>query len=360
MSSGSYNVTIDSFNSSFKTWSGSNGKTKENPYSVTHRVQRNTMSHRIETWYGVDTVLTDGYLSDLNVAVQSVYSFQNERLAATSKLADSVRGHSFNASVFLGELHQSVDLIASNTVKVLGAYRLCKRGRYADAVRQLGTSVPSGKLKSLQRQDVSAVWLELQFGWKPLLSDIHEAMQALQAIRPKQKVVYRTQASTKRVSGLIQSPKILADYVNTVKIKATFREVPSLLSTLGLTSPLSLVWEKLPWSFVVDYFVPIGAFLDDYSLLAGLRGEFVISSFAKASIHQPNFTSRWAPGGSSLSHVLQYGGSCTSFMVQFTREVTDVLSVPLPAFKDLSKAFSRGHVENLAALVNQQVRISRM
>jgi len=42
------------------------------------------------------------------------------------------------------------------------------------------------------------------------------------------------------------------------------------LSQLGLINPLSLAWEIVPWSFVVDWFVPVGPVLQALSAPAGL------------------------------------------------------------------------------------------
>jgi hypothetical protein len=42
------------------------------------------------------------------------------------------------------------------------------------------------------------------------------------------------------------------------------------LSGLGLTSPVALAWELVPFSFVVDWFLPIGPMLGAFSAFQGL------------------------------------------------------------------------------------------
>lgn len=42
------------------------------------------------------------------------------------------------------------------------------------------------------------------------------------------------------------------------------------LNQLGLVNPASLAWELIPWSFVVDWFIPIGPLLSVLTAPAGL------------------------------------------------------------------------------------------
>lgn len=54
-----------------------------------------------------------------------------------------------------------------------------------------------------------------------------------------------------------------------------FVENPNLhrATTLGLTNPAAIAWELVPFSFVVDWFIPIGNFLNSWTDFLGLRFE---------------------------------------------------------------------------------------
>lgn len=61
-------------------------------------------------------------------------------------------------------------------------------------------------------------------------------------------------------------------------------ELTSFLAQTGFTNPINLAWEVLPFSFVVDWFLPIGPWLETLSAWNGL--EFVGGS-------QTLFTRGW-------------------------------------------------------------------
>jgi hypothetical protein len=44
-----------------------------------------------------------------------------------------------------------------------------------------------------------------------------------------------------------------------------------LLESAGLVNPLSIAWELLPWSFVVDWFIPVGNTLEAMTAGYGLN-----------------------------------------------------------------------------------------
>jgi hypothetical protein len=57
-------------------------------------------------------------------------------------------------------------------------------------------------------------------------------------------------------------------------LTATYRpssDVISLLSNLGLINPLSVAWEVVPFSFVIDWFIPVNKWLNSLTADAGLE-----------------------------------------------------------------------------------------
>jgi hypothetical protein len=68
-----------------------------------------------------------------------------------------------------------------------------KKGRFGDAMKDLGMDPSAKKRKNLDRaKNLGDAWLELHFGWQPLLQDIHNGISA--SINPpafKQKIKTR-------------------------------------------------------------------------------------------------------------------------------------------------------------------------
>lgn len=85
-------------------------------------------------------------------------------------------------------------------------------------------------------------WLETVFGWVPLLQSIHDSMKVLGGD-------YRTDRRSRA-----------SDTANGLRagIAAEFRTSRgNRFSKLGITNPAELAWDLVPFSFVLDWFVPI-------------------------------------------------------------------------------------------------------
>jgi hypothetical protein len=200
----------------------------------------------------------------------------NDQLKLLEKLLKKVKSHDFNLAVNLGQLHQTVDLLSSNLQKLGRAALALKRGQFATAARQLGTKPRGTRLKST---DVSGRWLELQYGWLPLLGDSYEAAKAFEAISdgPRSQL-YRVSSKKESVGNGSQS-KTLFDVPYTEKLTKYIQyectEEIGFSRQLGLLDPLSVAWELLPWSFVIDWFIPIGSYLDLVNQVPSLKGRFL-------------------------------------------------------------------------------------
>jgi len=128
-------------------------------------------------------------------------------------------------------------------------------------------------------------WLELQYGWKPLLQDVHDAAEALAKYVTGQPGIWQVKASATLEDqdsgdvGLFEWPSIPGGKYNTTS-RTTVRlgmrytiddALRSFMAQTGFTNPLSLAWEVLPFSFVIDWFLPIGNYLNTLTAWDGLR-----------------------------------------------------------------------------------------
>jgi len=287
----------------------------------------------------------------------------NDEIDLLNKVAKRLKGHQFNAGVFLGTFHQSFNMLYSAATNLFGLYRAVRRGDVGGAVRSL-TSVTFARniqnpakmrnfTKKLRARDISGAWLAAQYGWIPLASDIYEAAGALDSLLFRREIDLRV---SKRVWSVIDdstSPSLWtapAVLERKVTLFVKLEENPGTLNGLGLLDPLSVAWELLPFSFVVDWFLPIGNYLEakSYFCLAG-----------------PIYADRvdfWRNSVSSLSWIRRDWGSGW-FVTQkpaYTKSVWGLLRtprsqlvVPLPNFKAISQAMSLGHIKNAAALIHQ-------
>lgn len=118
-------------------------------------------------------------------------------------------------------------------------------------------------------------WLELQYGWKPLLGDIRTALEEIanNETRPTLLVARgiasysptRSNLSAEIVSG-IGTEKLKCYYL--LKDDGSLRKAAqwNLGSNLLLTA-----WELVPYSFVLDWFIPFGDLFTQISSAKGLH-----------------------------------------------------------------------------------------
>jgi len=80
------------------------------------------------------------------------------------------------------------------------------------------------------------------------------------------------------------------------------------LAQIGITNPINLAWELIPYSFVIDWLIPVGKFLESLDALVGvsnlkvLHGYKIVKKFEGESrgmrgLYQESTTSRGAPVG---------------------------------------------------------------
>jgi len=281
--------------------------------------------------------------------------------ALTSKLASKIKGQKINVGVMLAERRQTANLVVSTAKRLANTMLELRKGRWRNAVSMLTGTSP--RLGSRVPHGVENQWLELQYGWKPLLSDVYGSVQALAERNSRLNVpVIKV-----KVSKTIQLPsftKILSRVqttwpesraTRTARMSGTAYAEFSItddrrqvLSQTGVSNPLSVAWEVIPYSFVVDWFLPVGAYLENMDYAAGLQ----LHRGWLAHKRMINWKVSVIPGVFSNGSAVQSwgGGSINVDTVVATRTVfTEFPSVPIPSFKD---PLSSTHVANALSLLS--------
>lgn len=362
------NITVGASNAPYyynRSWSGTNGKTLWNAYSTnsTKRINGSyvTVSYIYNPDYTIkEKIYTTNYVSlDPDPAYRAVIT-ANDELAMISNLISSIKGHQLNLGVALAEGKQTISLVVSTLVKITDVARSLKKGRFDLALRHLGGSpsrhkqlYPSRKMRSnpkdLVSKDISSAWLELQYGWAPLLSDVFESAKAYESLTKK--VPSYTQRVFKSRTVSRKHPNLGNGYfVGSQDSKASlliickYTAPPSAARSLGLTDPASIVWELVPFSFVVDWFIPIGNYLD----VVHSAPQVLNATFLRSSARRD----RLQFSGKALPYT---GANGSSEIYTFTRSISYSYTVPKPVFKALDSALSTSHIRNAMALAHQLV-----
>lgn len=181
----------------------------------------------------------------------------------------------FQTGVFLGELMETVRMIASPAKKLREEIN-----RYHwDVKRRLRRS-------KNRHRTVQDTWLEYQFGWTPLINDVADAISLVS--KEPTFVFVRLSGSGKDDQTapddtvLTASPDTIGGPMawteryrtsNVVRVKYggaiawQNQLIPGFAEQIGLSwsNVLPTAWELIPYSFLVDYFTNVGKVIDGVS-----------------------------------------------------------------------------------------------
>lgn len=161
----------------------------------------------------------------------------------------------------IGKTRLMVNQRATQLASIAVAIR---KGRFKDASRLMRTPIPSGVSN---RKAVGQNFLEWEFGWKPIFSDLVSSLDALTSFpdidmpiegksSERLNTVLRTSSSA---PGQSLSSVDATNAVYHVRMGATVTITnPNLFlaNQLGVID-FALPWKLLPFSFVVDWFVNV-------------------------------------------------------------------------------------------------------
>lgn len=244
--------------------------------------------------------------------------------------------------VGVAEGKQVYNMLANTSLSLLNAYRSARRGDLRGLVGALNLRPK----KLLTGKSSAETWLEYQYGWRPLMSDIHSIYGVLGDTFDKVAMLVHSRSTRKHE----HSNHTVFEHDNsyTVKEKCLVRidarvEVPRIraMSQIGLINPLSIAWEVVPFSFVLDWFCPVGNVLEAASASSGLS--FMGGSYSQTleGSHTISRNLAWD------SHYVEEG-LCLVDKFATRRSVLGDFPTPLPYFRE--KPFNTSRVANAAAL----------
>lgn len=211
---------------------------------------------------GSSWLATNAYnagISDFNNASNKAYE------KFISKMHESV-----SLGMALAERREAVSMIAKRCNDIADAYRALRRGDFKKFLARL--DVPPKKrhrgLVQVRSKQVSALWLEYWFGWSPFVNDIYTGIQLLDSPYPSSRVTGAGVDHLTQTTGFQRY-----DMTAIVKCGAYVSVDNEMLyraNQFGVVNPALVAWELVPFSFLVDWFVPVGNYLRSYTDFVGL------------------------------------------------------------------------------------------
>lgn len=289
-------------------------------------------------------------------------------------LINKAKGSQWNVPIFVAEGRKTVDMVASRARHLAWMAWSLKRGRFDLFFEMFHDSVspPGRRRRQRWKNDfgkdaskaASNIWLEASYGWVPFMSDVRSSVITLMDVmdRPESRVgtvtSKRTRSSIYKTSESLfyaWSNRLLystGTVYDSQSCKATWQfrnkdsEVPG---RFGLLNPLEVAWELVPFSFVADWFLPIGDYLS--SLDAPFRFQHLGGTIGgrRETTIDYTVTRRW-PSSAVFS-----GGRASTNSVYVTR--SPMASIPNPRLATLAFEPNLGVARTISgiSLLRQQL-----
>jgi len=188
--------------------------------------------------------------------------------------SDENKTVNFQGGNALVEARETGRMLAKSAIKLVKVIKAARGGHWATVCDTLGIS----RRTFIPGKTVSENWLEIQYGWKPLLKDIYDLDNTVRhrLSRPNQIRVSAYEHEDWAFS--FGRNEYAYDVTAKERSKTTFlatltNEFAAELQSFGVINPLGMAWEAVPFSFVVDWFVPISNTFEALTSTAGFRND---------------------------------------------------------------------------------------
>jgi hypothetical protein len=202
--------------------------------------------------------------ADDPVLYAKAYSSFREKVGAAAELGAAI-----------AQSQKSIDMIEKRVKQVWELYQTFKKGRVLQVTKRgrlrLGQNRPVPFDTRKSAKEMGGTVLELLYGWLPLMGDIYSATEVLsRPIRPKMlhakvRNVEYFPTSVRSSDGTNKWEHTQLDRLEQhITIRALIEiQNPNLdlVNRLGLINPMTILWEVIPFSFIVDWFVNVQDFL---------------------------------------------------------------------------------------------------
>jgi len=248
----------------------------------------------------------------------------NDDLQLLSNLKDQVYGGSANMAVTIAEMRETVSTLgqlAKGVSKLLHhavtfeSLTGRQRKRYAqNFVRRVSRNLPIRK--------TGDYWLAWRYAIRPALMDIDQQCQMLANINNRPQT-NRFRARHMQKDGGTWNGGAAEIVHEAAAIVFVTTKASELLVWSGISDPASVLWEKIPYSFVIDWMYPVGNFLAAVDFWRKTEGSFVFTHKVTRTVN--------GCFGTRGDVVVSGGGGYSYTQINMHRSVTSNPAIPYPS-----------------------------
>lgn len=193
-------------------------------------------------------------------------------------LLNKIKDQKCNLAVSAAELGKTTDMVFDLARDIWKVFHSLRSGRsLPDFVRMINDPKTPVSKRFAQR------FLQYTYGWTPLMLDTYGLSELLYQRIEEGLYIYVDVKKTSR--HLFSSPDYpgtpLSEDLLVLRGQARYKVDSTYLRTLsqsGITNPALLIWELVPYSFVIDWVINIGDYLATLDALTGVSDLLIVKS----------------------------------------------------------------------------------
>ncbi len=218
----------------------------------------------------------------------------------------------------------------------------------------------------------SGKYLEFLYGWKPLADDVENAFQYMLDgyTGPEQKRFRLVVRKTRKLKQQLLQEQFAASYwtanwgyrfyltkVNMARTILNYQFPSQVGEMLPTLTPFGTAWELMPWSFVVDWFIPIGDWIGamEASQYSIYMDKAILTQSVKVASQQ-DARSSWSSQAGIPGYVFgsSYPPVHSGYSFKMTRQVLSPSAVlDRIRFPDFASKFGLPQASQALALLSQ-------
>lgn len=198
-----------------------------------------------------------------------------------NEIRAKLKDQSVNLAQAFAERKQTAMMFADFGKRILNAYKHLKHANARGVFQALsgGQNLNRGWKGrfSQEAQRFGDHWLAWQYGIRPLISDLQGSIREYYKTRGVSPLIRTVRHTTGRKQDRNRSGGLVTDHIRTGSVicHAEFfsgaAHWDQTANRLGLTDPVMLLWEIIPYSFVIDWFLNVGDFIQASGTVSGLK-----------------------------------------------------------------------------------------
>jgi len=338
----------------FSNWPISSLKVVSSPVIKGNRKSANPWSYSVNR-LRLDVCADDYYRESGGYWYHQVSRFTKDLSSSLSTDALLLENEEKLTEKLYEKLRGSLDLSVD-------AFQARQTAKMFSLSNQLTTFFPRRKVSALKR--AGSAWLQYVYGWRPLAGTIYGAIEESRRIVCNRinTIEVRSRTSSSDFRKVNSANPSGSKEVSVRRQRAVIQKIRASYALPGFDlarwtslNPVSIAWELLPYSFVVDWVYDVGGYLRQLESAVLYSSSFRGGFKSTLLVQDESWKDRLSiseSGSTIISSSTEWGGARTQR--SFSRTI--LTSTPYPKPPRLNLSLGSGRLLNAAALLSQRLR----